>query len=59
MPNIKTIIANHNKAETSKPEQNDEREEYCNCRNQNSCPIWTDIVMTGLSTTFEVAGKNF
>ena len=36
MPNIKTIITNHNKAEISKSAQ-DESKENCNCWNQNAC----------------------
>jgi len=38
MPNIKTIISNHNKSEVIKPDQGDVNKN-CNCRNPETCPM--------------------
>ena len=38
MPNIKTIISDHNKSLLSKSKQSDENKN-CNCRNPNACPM--------------------
>ena len=40
MNNVKSIISSHNKAQISKsPNQSEESENNCNCRNKNSCPL--------------------
>ena len=40
MNNVKSIISNHNKAQISKPpNQSEESENNCNCRNKNACPL--------------------
>ena len=39
MGNIKTIISNHNKAETNKATRTNDQKKNCNCRKPNLCPM--------------------
>ena len=38
MPNVETIISNHNQSESNKPEQTDVTKK-CNCRYSKACPM--------------------